>query len=129
MWVLKLLIILVAAYAAVVLVVFAAQTWLLFPTKLAGGQPDLPHGAGRVAFDTPDGERLQGIRIPSTASSDQDRTIVLGFGGNVWKPGTWQPTSMTFIPRQTSSPFITMATPEHGPAQCCGAARGWPACI
>src|SRR5690606_18850949 len=34
--------------------------------------------------DTPDGERLQGIHIPSTAGSDQDRTIVLGFGGNAW---------------------------------------------
>ena len=84
MWVLKLLIILVAAYAAVALLAFAAQTWLLFPTSLAGGQAVLPPGAERIAFDTPDGERLQGVRIPPTTGAVQDRTIVLGFGGNAW---------------------------------------------
>ena len=84
MWALKLLVVLVAIYAAVVLVAFAAQTWLLFPTSLAGGHAALPRGAERVALDTPDGERLQGVRIPPAAGTSEDRTVVLGFGGNAW---------------------------------------------
>jgi pimeloyl-ACP methyl ester carboxylesterase len=84
MWALKLLVVLVATYAAVALIVFAAQTRLLFPTSLAGGHAALPHGAERIALDTPDGERLHGVRIPSEAASGEDRTIVLGFGGNAW---------------------------------------------
>lgn len=84
MWALKLLVVLVAAYAAAVLIAFAAQTWLLFPTGLAGGQAILPRAAERIAFGTPGGERLQGVRIPSAAGSGEDRTVVLGFGGNAW---------------------------------------------
>jgi fermentation-respiration switch protein FrsA (DUF1100 family) len=84
MWALKLLIVLVATYAAVALIAFAAQTWLLFPTSLAGGRTVLPPGAERIAFGTPDGERLQGVRISSAAGSGEDRTVVLGFGGNAW---------------------------------------------
>jgi fermentation-respiration switch protein FrsA (DUF1100 family) len=84
MWALKLPVVLVATYAAVALIVFAAQTWLLFPTGLAGRDAALPHDAERIAFDTPDGERLQGVRIPSGAASGEDRTIVLAFGGYAW---------------------------------------------
>ena len=84
MWALKLLVVLLTLYAAVALMAFAAQTWLLFPTSFAGGRTALPSGTERVALDTPDGERLQGVRIPPAAGSREDRTVVLGFGGNAW---------------------------------------------
>lgn len=84
MWSLKLLVVLLTVYAAVALVAFVAQTWLLFPTGLASGRIALPSGAERVALDTPDGERLEGVRIPPAANSGEDRTVVLGFGGNAW---------------------------------------------
>ena len=84
MWTLKLVVILAGIYAAMVLIVFLAQTTLLFPTSAAGGSPALPPGAERLALDTPEGERLQGLRIPATPGPRSDRTTVLGFGGNAW---------------------------------------------
>lgn len=84
MWALKLLLVLITIYVAVALFAFAAQTWVLFPTGLAGGRAFLPSGAERVAHDTPDGQRLKGLRIPPAAGSGEDRTVVLGFGGNAW---------------------------------------------
>lgn len=84
MWALKFLIILVVAYAAVVLIAYSAQTSLLFPTSLAGRPPILAPNSERIMCDTLDGERLQGVRIPPATDSRGDRMIVLGFGGNAW---------------------------------------------
>lgn len=83
MWALKLLLILLATYAALVLIVYAAQTSLLFPTNAAGG-PLMIRGAERLTCHTPDGELLQGVRIQSAAASGEHHTILLGFGGNAW---------------------------------------------
>ena len=82
--VLKTMAALLAIYAAVVLFAFLAQTSLLFPTSLAGGPRTLPHDAERITCHTPDGERLQGVRIPPAPDERVDRTVVLGFGGNAW---------------------------------------------
>lgn len=79
---LKLLGVLLAIYGAVILFAYLAQTWLLFPTGLVGGSHALPRHAERITCDTPDGERLQGVRIPSAPGAD--RTVLLGFGGNAW---------------------------------------------
>jgi uncharacterized protein len=84
MWPLKLLVVVVAAYAAVALAAYAAQTWLLFPASMVGPPPPLPRGAERIVRDTPDGERLHGVRIPPAAGLDEGRAILLGFGGNAW---------------------------------------------
>jgi pimeloyl-ACP methyl ester carboxylesterase len=84
MWLVKLLLALAVAYAALALLAYAAQTSLLFPTSLARGSPPLPSGAQRVACDTLDGERLQGIRISPAAGAGRQRTIVLAFAGNAW---------------------------------------------
>ena len=84
MWALKLLGVLVATYAAVVLIAYAAQTRLLFPTSSAGETTALPPSAERIACDTTGGEQLQGVRIPGAVAPGEDRTILLGFGGNAW---------------------------------------------
>jgi pimeloyl-ACP methyl ester carboxylesterase len=84
MWPVKLLLALAVAYAALALLAYAAQTSLLFPTSLARGSPSLPSDAQRVACETPDGERLQGLRMSPAAGSGRQRTIVLAFGGNAW---------------------------------------------
>lgn len=83
MWALKLLLVLAAGYAAVVLVAYSVQTWLLFPTSSARGATALPAGAERISCETQDGERLQGVRIPVNAPAE-GRTILIGFGGNAW---------------------------------------------
>ena len=79
---LKWLALVVAIYAVVVLIIYVAQTALLFPVSMAGGARAMPHGTERLACETPDGEHLQGIRFPSPPGDD--RVTVLGFGGNAW---------------------------------------------
>lgn len=83
MWALKLLLVLVATYAGVVLIAYTAQTWLLFPTNAAGGARTI-RGAERLTCATPDGELLQGVRIGPAAATEGPRTMLLGFGGNAW---------------------------------------------
>jgi pimeloyl-ACP methyl ester carboxylesterase len=80
----KLLLVLVSAYAALVLIAYAAQTWLLFPASSAAGTVLLPPGAERIACETPDGERLAGARIAPAITASADRTRIIGFGGNAW---------------------------------------------
>ncbi len=80
MW--KLLLIPVFLYAALLVLVFAFQARLLFPAGAVGGAGPLPAGSERLAVDTPDGHRLQGVRIPPSAAPSG--TLILGFGGNAW---------------------------------------------
>jgi uncharacterized protein len=77
---------LAALYAAVVAAMFLAQTWLLFPTALAGAaRVRLPASALRLEASTPDGEVLVGVRIPAAAGEEAERApTLLGFGGNAW---------------------------------------------
>jgi len=81
-----LIVIVVAAYAPVIAVMYAAQTPMMFPTGIASaGQPFLPASAVRLEFETPDGERLHGVHIAPAAMVADKRLVVLGFGGNAWK--------------------------------------------
>ena len=77
---------LAALYAAVVAAMYLAQTWLLFPTALAGAaRVQLPASAQRLEASTPDGEVLVGVRIPAaTGEMDARAPVLLGFGGNAW---------------------------------------------
>ena len=43
----------------------------------------MPPGSERLSVDTSDGEKLVGILIPASAPAE-NRTLVLGFGGNAW---------------------------------------------
>ena len=85
MWLLKLLLLLVITYTAVVLVMYAAQTRLLFPTGLAAVPGlSLPPSAVRLEVATPDGEKLLGVRVLPSRDRTGDSPAVLGFGGNAW---------------------------------------------
>lgn len=78
---------LAALYAAVVAAMYLAQTWLLFPTALAGAaRVQLPASAQRLEASTPDGEALVGVRIPAAAAegAGESAPALLGFGGNAW---------------------------------------------
>jgi uncharacterized protein len=95
---LKLLLIPLLLYLAILILVFALQARILFPVGAVGGAGALPPGAERLALDTPAGHRLHGIRIPgdshfSPAADAQPRAargkvtvplLILGFGGNAW---------------------------------------------
>jgi pimeloyl-ACP methyl ester carboxylesterase len=78
----------VVLYAAVVAGMYLAQTWLLFPTALAGAAGvRLPASARRLEASTPDGEVLVGVRIPAAVWEGVDdgrAPTLLGFGGNAW---------------------------------------------
>ncbi len=85
MWFVKLVVVLAMAYLAVVAVMYATQTQILFPRLLAGASgPPLPASAARLEVETPDGERLRGVRVPPAPDSVGGRLVVLGFGGNAW---------------------------------------------
>ena len=82
MW-LKLLLLLVLCYGAVVAAVFLAQTRILFPTEMVSPVGSLPASAERLELLTPSGHRLHGTHIPAIMSR-KDRLVILGFGGNAW---------------------------------------------
>ena len=87
MWLTHLAFGLAALYAAVVAAMYLAQTWLLFPTMLAGAaRVQLPASARRLEAGTPDGEVLVGVRIPAATweGADGRALTLLGFGGNAW---------------------------------------------
>ena len=83
MWALKLLLLPVLAYLAILAAIYFGQTALIFPTKAVGGALPLA-GAERLTIDTPDGKRLHGVRLPARAPQPGPRTLILGFGGNAW---------------------------------------------
>jgi uncharacterized protein len=85
MWLLKLALLLAAAYVAIAALAYAMQTRMLFPTGLATAQGlVLPDAATRLEVETPDGERLGGIRIAPASGPAGVPLVVLGFGGNAW---------------------------------------------
>ena len=85
MWLFKLILIFAVAYVAVVALMYTAQTRMLFPTGMAAAVgPRLPLSAAQFEVDTPDGERLRGVHIAPARAPSEERSVVLGFGGNAW---------------------------------------------
>ncbi len=85
MWLIHLLLGLAVIYIVIVSAAYFAQTWLLFPTKLAeAGRPQLPAAAERLEVKASDGERLVGVRIPAASHASRRGPLLLGFGGNAW---------------------------------------------
>ncbi len=85
MWLIHLLLGLAVIYIVIVSAAYFAQTWLLFPTKLAeAGRPQLPASAERLEVKASDGERLVGVRIPAASHASRRGPLLLGFGGNAW---------------------------------------------
>ncbi len=85
-WLALLALVLAALYAAAVAGMYLPQTWLLFPTALAGAaRVQLPASARRLEASTPDGEVLAGVWIPAAiVARDERAPTLLGFGGNAW---------------------------------------------
>ena len=86
-WLAHLALGLAALYAAAVAAMYLAQTWLLFPTALAGAaRVRLPASAQRLEASTPDGEVLVDVRIRAVTGkwADGRAPTLLGFGGNAW---------------------------------------------
>jgi uncharacterized protein len=81
---LKLLLIPLLLYLAILVIVFALQTRILFPVGSVGAAGPLPPGAERLELDTPAGHRLRGVHLPPAAAGSGSRTLILGFGGNAW---------------------------------------------
>lgn len=85
MWLFQLLVILVVVYVAIVAVMYAVQTRMLFPTGMATASGrGLPASAVRLEVATPDGEHLRGVLVPPARHPAGDRLVILGFGGNAW---------------------------------------------
>ena len=82
MW--KLLLLPLVLYVAVLAALWLAQGKLLFPRHMVQGAGPLPPGSERLVVETPDGERLHGVRIRPASAGGADRPLLLGFGGNAW---------------------------------------------
>jgi dienelactone hydrolase len=81
----KLLLVPVLLYGAVAAALFFAQARLLFPAHMVEGAGPLPPGSERLVVETPDGERLHGVRIRASAPGGAgERPLILAFGGNAW---------------------------------------------
>lgn len=78
------LLILLCVYAALVAVMAALQTKMLFPGSGPGRA--LPAAAEPLSLRTPDGVTLQGFHLPPSHVTEA-APIVLGFGGNAWDAG------------------------------------------
>jgi pimeloyl-ACP methyl ester carboxylesterase len=89
MWLFKLVLVLAAAYIAMVAMMYVAQTQMLFPTRLAAASaPLLPPTAKQLEVETPDGELLRGVRVPPVRDRAGEPLVILGFGGNAWNAGS-----------------------------------------
>jgi pimeloyl-ACP methyl ester carboxylesterase len=84
MWVFKILLFAALAYAAVLALIFFAQTSLLFPTRMVGASGPLPVGSQRLLVEGPGGEKLHGTDVPPVGAAAGERLVILGFGGNAW---------------------------------------------
>jgi len=86
MWVAKLVIFLAVCCAALTVLAYMVQTWMVFPTYLVGRALDeLPAGASLLTMPTPDCEKLAAVRLPAAERGGGSRPLALGFGGNAWK--------------------------------------------
>jgi pimeloyl-ACP methyl ester carboxylesterase len=94
---LKLLLIPLFLYLALLVLLYAGQTRLLFPTSMARGS-DRPAFGERLTLRTPSGERLQGLYI-APASAPADAPLILGFGGNAWNADAAAATLHALYPR------------------------------
>lgn len=81
---LKLVVAVLLAIAALVLAMNLLQTQMLFPTHAVQAAGPLPPGAARLELQTPGGERLHGVLLPASAGVVGSKILVLGFGGNGW---------------------------------------------
>lgn len=89
MWFFKLILAVAVAYIAVIAVMYATQTRMLFPIGLAAAvEPRLPPFGTRLEIETPDTERLHGVHIAPTQTPSDERLVILGFGGNAWNAET-----------------------------------------
>ena len=77
MW--KLLLVPAILYLLILLLVFALQTKMLFPTGSVARPGPLPRSAERLTLETAGGDTLHGVHVPGSSG-----TLVLGFGGNAW---------------------------------------------
>ena len=61
------------------------QTSLIFPTHAVPAAGPLPAGSERISARTRDGQTLSGVHIaPRLGRPPDQRTLILGFGGNAW---------------------------------------------
>lgn len=74
-----------AAYVAVLLIMYLAQTRLIFPTYLASfAKVELPSSAERISITASDGNSLAGVLFSPPGERKSEDVLLLGFGGNVW---------------------------------------------
>ena len=106
MWVVYPFLALAALYAVIIAGMYFVQGWLLFPTALAGtARVRLPASTQRLEVQTPEGERLAGVRIPPAEATAQGASTLLGFGGNAWNAEATALTLHALFPHRNAVAF------------------------
>lgn len=83
MWgVMKLVMVAALGWALLVGLIALMQERMLFP-RLPQSAITLPPEAEPLSLTTPEGDRLQGHRLPGNGAAGE-RALILGFGGNGW---------------------------------------------
>ena len=70
--------------AAIVLMLDAFQTQLIFPVHAVPPAGPLPPGSERLEVKSAEGQTLYGVHVPPLEAGDRGQTLILGFGGNAW---------------------------------------------
>ena len=77
----RVLLLAVAGYAAIIALLAGLQTRLLFPAWMVPAEESLPTGAEALSMTAADGVTLRGAYLPG---EDAEAPLLLGFGGNAW---------------------------------------------
>ena len=80
----RLVIAALVAFAALLAVMIWSQADLIFPVHAVAPAGPLPASAEQLVVDTPDGERLHGVHLKPVDTDSEQRTLIIGFGGNAW---------------------------------------------
>lgn len=91
----RVLLVVVAGYAAIIALLAGLQTRLLFPAWMVPGEESLPAGAEALSVTAADGVTLHGAYLPG---EDAEAPLLLGFGGNAWSAGAVAQTLRRIFP-------------------------------
>lgn len=121
MLILKIVIAAVVIYGIVVAIAYVAQTAMLFPTRFAGGWPNvLPPGAERLSIVAPDGEELVALRLKAAVGGG-GKPAILGFGGNAWNAASMGALLGRLFPeREVIVPYYRGYPPSGGSPSAAG---------
>lgn len=101
MWLMKFLAGILILYVGIVALVYLLQNRMLFPTQIASA--NVSSNAGKheaLELNLQEGVLLKGVYIGADNASNNDKPLILGFGGNAWNA-------------QVAAEYLNSLFPQH----------------